>query len=69
LQQQDDQEDHGADRGVDDGGDKACANMNVELRQQPSGDDCADNANDDIAEGSAARILWLGTLRTTRDWR
>ena len=33
------------------------ADMNAELRQQPSGDDRADNADDDIAEEPEAAAL------------
>src|ERR1700722_12622429 len=49
-QPQDDQEDHRADKRVDDGGDKARADIDAELRQQPPGDDRADNADHDVAQ-------------------
>src|ERR1700722_4363193 len=53
-QPQDDQEDHRADKCVDDGGDKARADIDTELRQQPPGDDRADNAAHDVPQQPVA---------------
>ena len=43
-QSQSDQEDNRADEGVDDRGNKAAADCDAELRQQPTSDEAADNS-------------------------
>jgi hypothetical protein len=45
-----DQNDHGADRRVDDRGHDSGAEIDAESRQQPSGYHRADNADDDIPD-------------------
>jgi hypothetical protein len=51
---QDEQQQNGADRGVDDRRDHPASEMDTELRQQPAPDEGADDPNDHIADESKA---------------
>jgi len=53
----DKQQDHRADQGVDHLGDVAAADENAKARQKPAGDDCADDADHDIADQSEPPAL------------
>jgi hypothetical protein len=56
-QSDDHQQDDGADHGVDDRGNDSGADRNSKLRQQPAGDERADDADDDISNQPEAVTL------------
>jgi hypothetical protein len=49
-QSQNDQQDNGPNKGVDDRSNNATADCYANPRQQPASDECADNPNDDVAD-------------------
>ena len=66
-QSQSDQEDNRADEGVDDRGNKAAADCDAELRQQPASDQTAENANDDVADQPVPTAFDQHTGKPTSD--
>jgi hypothetical protein len=64
---QKDQQDHCAERGVDDSGDNTGTKVNPQLRHQPAADEGADNANNNIADETEAAALYDLSRQPTRD--
>jgi hypothetical protein len=56
-QSHDQQQDHGADSGIDDRGNSAGAQMDAELGQEPAADKGAGNSDDEITDESEAGAL------------
>jgi hypothetical protein len=56
-QSQNDQQDNGPNKGVDDRGNEAAADCNADLREQPTCDQAADDTNDNVADQSVAAAL------------